>query len=362
MLSAIVLVALTAMPSAGQQTAQEVLQLAAQKRAERMNLVKNYVIIQKAQGGMEAPFYYEEFAPEGTMVQLFRLVPMSEWKAKDPDNPMQGVSPQEMAAGMRYGIGLTTSMLGPELIGTPAGRALGPNGLDLLTSDLNKFLEATAVIREGDGKSEATTTALDGLEFASRARLAGKGTVFGGREAFRLVAENLSDLPAQQVGEATFVVDKVNVWIDTQEYVPLQLRVEGTMKNGKESAPIKLELNQLDYVQVGSMYEPRRQLMGISGLMAGAKLDPKQKKEMEKAQADMQKLKDQIAAMPASQRAMIEGQVAKAEAQLAMMTGRDVITAEVELMVYSINKGPPFKWIPFAASLEPDAPPFASGP
>lgn len=113
---------------------------------------------------------------------------------------------------------------------------------------------------------------------------------------------------------------------------------------------------------MGGLYEPISSVSRITGLMSGMDLDPKQRAKMEKAKADMEKLKQKIAAMPPSQRAMFEGQIAPAMAQLERMTGSDVIEAEVEYMVYSINKGPPYNWKPFDASLEPDAHPFVSAP
>ena len=352
----IALVALLAAPAAAQQNAQEVLQLVAEKQAARMGPVKNYVIIQKVQGGMEAPFYYEAFNPLGGSVRLFRLVPMSEWKKRDPRNA--GMDPQAMAAGMSQAIGIMAGPLSAQLIGTPVGQMMPAGAMDEMVGGATAFLDAAATYQEGDGSAEAAGAYFDAAQFAQRASLQGTHTVFGGRRAFLLVADGLSDLPAQQVGEATFVVNKVSVWIDTEKFVQLQLRVAGTMEKDGQTVPMKIELNQWDYAQVGSLYEPRRRMMGITGLMAGSQLDPKQQREMAKAQADMEKLKQKIAAMPASQRAMIQGQVDKAERQLALMTQEDVMTSEIELMVYSINKGPPFDWMPFCPSLEPDAPPF----
>jgi hypothetical protein len=354
----IALVALMAVPAAAQQNAQEVLQLVAEKQAERMGPVKNYVIIQKVQGGMEAPIYYEEFAPPGTMAQFFRVVPTSEWKQRDPRNQAAGMDPQGMAAGMSQAIGMLAGPLSAQLSGTPVGQMLPAGAMDEMVGGATAFLDAAATYQEGDGRAEATAAYFDAAQFAQRASLQGTHTVFGGRRAFLLVADGLSDLPPQQVGEATFVVNKVSVWIDTEKFVQLQLRVAGTMEKDGQTVPMKIELNQWDWAQVGSLYEPRRRMMGISGLMAGSQLDPKQQQKMAKAQADMEKLKQQIAAMPASQRAMIQGQVDKAERQLALMTNNDVMTSEIELMVFSIDKGPPFDWMPFCPSLEPDAPPF----
>lgn len=349
------LMVLTAVPATAQQDARQVLQLVAEKQAARMASVNNYVIIQRVQGAMEAPFYYEAFTPEGGGPKLFRLVDIAEWQARNPNG--LGVGGAEMAVGMQGALNEVAGQLGTQMIGTPAGRLLGPGAMDQMVAGYSEFLEAAATYRPNDGRADAQRDAADIAAFAGRARLLGRVQV-NGQEAFHLVADGLSDLPAQEVGEATFVVERVGVWVDTEELVQLRLRIEGVMKAGKKRAPIAIELNELDYASVGPLYEPLSNEMLISGLMAGMELDPKERQKMEKARAEMEKLQQQLAQMPASQRQMVQGQVDKAMAQLNAMTGRDIIKSDVEFMVYSINKGPPFEWLPFCPSLEPDAQPF----
>jgi hypothetical protein len=354
MLGTITLLAVTALSAAPIQDAQEILATVASKQAERMASVENYTIIQRVQGAMEAPFYYEAFNPLGGPTRLFRLVPMVEWQERGAP---PGFDAAAMASGLKLGMNTLAGGLSTQMIGTPAGQILRPAAMEGMLEGANAFLDAAATPPPNTGAADAMDASVNAVMFAERARFIGRETV-NGQEAFLLRADDLSDLPAQEMGEATFVLERASVWIDAEMYVQLRLRMEGRMEADKRSVPIVIELNELDYASVGPLYEPLSKVMRITGLMSGMEMDPKQAKKMAKARADMEKLKLQIAQMPASQRAMVQGQVDKAEAMMAQMLGNDVMETEVELMVYSINKGPPFKWLPFCPSLEPDAPAF----
>jgi len=238
-------------------------------------------------------------------------------------------------------------------------------GMEKWLDDMDTFLGAAAQARsrENDGRADATKAGVDMAGFAERARFVGMEAVRG-REAFLLRVDDVSGIPEQQMGDATFVIERGSLWIDKQYYVQLRLRMEGRMEAaGKPSVPIVIELEELDFVYIPPLYEPRRKVMRLTGLMGGMAMDPKQAQKLAKAQADMEKMKVQLAQLTPQQRAMVQGQVDKAEAMMAQMTGgNDVVETEVEYMVYSINKGPPFNWRPFCPSLEPDAPKFPTIP
>lgn len=348
------LLAATAVATAPIQDPQEILATVASKKAERMASVENYTIIQRVQGAMEAPFYYEAFNPLGGPTRLFRLVPMAEWQERGAP---PGFDPAAMAGGMKLGMNMLADGLNREMIGTPAGQVLGPGAMDGMLEGANAFLDAAASPPPNTSGADAMDASVNAAMFAERARFVGRETV-NGREAFLLRADDLSDLPAQEVGEATFVMERASVWIDAEEYVQLRLRMEGRMEADGRSVPIVIESEELAYGSVGPLYEPYRKVMRISGLMSGMSMDPREAQKMEKMRRDMERARVQLAQMPPAQRAMVEGQVAKAEAMMAQMLGNDVMETEVDFMVYSINKGPPFKWLPFCPSLEPGVLPF----
>jgi hypothetical protein len=161
-------------------------------------------------------------------------------------------------------------------------------------------------------------------------------------------AEGLSDIQlAQDSSEATFVLATVDFWIDATEYVPLRLLMHGNMEAEGRASPLTIELLERDYARVGSLYEARRRVMRMTGLMEAATTDPKQKKEMEKARrqmekarADMAKMEEQLAKMPAAQRKLVEGRIKQGMAQMEQMLG-GVFETELELSVIGINQGPP---------------------
>ncbi len=336
-------------------SAPAILATVASKKAERMRGVENYTIIQRAQGAMEAPFYHEAMGPGGG---LYRVVPIAEWQER---NAPPGFDAAAMAGGLKLGMNLLAGGLSAQIAGTPAAGILGPGAFDGMMAGVNEFLDAATNPNPLPNTSEDDAiSAANAARAMARARVVGIETV-NGQRAFLLRADNLSDIPVQQMGDATFVLERASMWIDAEKYVELRLRMEGRMEAGGRAVPIVIESEELDYASVGSLYQPLSKVMRISGLMSGMSLDPKEALKMEKMRRDMERMRVQLERMPPAQRAMVAGQVAKAEAMMAQMTGNDVMETTVEFMVYSINKGPPFKWMPFCPSLEPDAQPFPPG-
>jgi len=354
MIATIALLAATTLSTAPMQDAQEILSTARAKKAARMADVQNYTIIQRVQGAMESPLYYEAFTTPGGSETLYRLVPMQEWQERGAPPGFDG---QAMAEGMKLGITYAANHLSMQMAGSPAAGLVGSEELTGMLAGANAFLDAAATPPPNTSFNDAMKENVDAGMFAAQAQFVGMQSVWE-RNAFLLRAAAPPDLPAQQVGEATFALERASMWIDADNYVQLRLRMEGQMKAGKKSVPIVIELEERDYVFVNGLFEPRKKTMRITGLMGGMELDPKEAKKVAKMRADMEKLKAQIAAMPPSQKAMIQGQLDKAQAMMDQMTGNDVIETDVEFMIYSVNKGPPFKWMPFCPSLELNVPPF----
>lgn len=234
MISTVALLAIITFPGAAMQDAQEILERVAATRASRMAFVTNYTIIQRVQGTMQAPFYYEKFAPLGGTATLYRLVPIAEWQER---NAPPGFNGPAMAAGMQDALGMMAGPLGAQMTGTPAGQMLGPGGMDQFMDGANQFLNAAANPPPNTSAEDAMSASVDAAMFAERARYIGMQMV-NGQNGFLLRADNLGDLPAQQVGDATFIVKRVSVWIDDDQYVQLRLRVEGVMTSGKKAVPI----------------------------------------------------------------------------------------------------------------------------
>lgn len=313
-------------------------QTAHAKQQARWAPVKNYTILQKTDL-MEVPTYYEKIEVNGQAT--FRLVPQTEW-----ERARTGVTQEEVkgiAAGMAQGL---------DLLGGALGQQGGPMGayVQSMTSDMAKYYRMMSEYEENSGHEDAAKDVRAAASLAGRIKLAGRETV-GGRPAFVLRAENLSDIEVEQpAGGPAVKLEVITMWMDAEHYVPLRTRTQLRAEGG---GTFTLELLEQDYRQVESLYEPTRQVMRISGMMAAMATDPKQKKEMEKmrkeaekARAQLDQMDEQLAKLSPAERRMIEGRMEKAKKQLEMMANGDVAEAEVGLSVYAINKGPPLDWKP----------------
>lgn len=119
--------------------------------------------------------------------------------------------------------------------------------------------------------------------------------------------------------EMEFTVRKFTLHVDTEHYVPLNIRIEGivTEDGQPKSLPVIIEKENRAYRQVpgSEMLLPYLEVMRIWGF---TDLGP----EMEEAQREMAKLEAQLAELPDSQRKMIEKTMGnKIQAMKAMAEG-----------------------------------------
>jgi hypothetical protein len=190
-------------------------------------------------------------------------------------------------------------------------------------------------------------------QFARRARLVGTETI-DERKAFLLRADDLSDIELEQPeGNAEVTLKTASLWVDAREYVPLRMQFEGVIEAEGSTSPFTMEMRQQDDKKVGPLSEPETRVMRMTGLMSGMERDPKQKKELEearreavKAQAEFEKMKPQLAQLPASARRMVEGQMERSMERLRMLTEDDAFEAIVRSRIIGVNDGPPVDWVP----------------
>jgi hypothetical protein len=322
-----------------------VLEAARAKQAARWKSVENYTVVVRVNdsGGLQTPVFYEKMKV-GDQV-AFRMVSPAEYYRKTSERA--GFPPsKEFMAGMAPALDMAAGA-------AAAGDADSP-GMDFrgMTSQMSMFLRAGANAKEDDGKADAAKAVGDFAEFAQRARLAGteqvmatSGSPGAMREAYRLVADNLTDIKLDQPkGSAKFRLKTATLWLDKEHLVPLRLLMEGEAENKGKKTPIGIEKLDLDYKQVGPLYESHHQVYRLSGLMSG--LSEKDRKEMEKAKVDFEKAKAQLETMPPQQREMVEkmmkGQMEKFEA----MTSGDAITSTTDVMSIAVNEGPPTPYGP----------------
>jgi hypothetical protein len=324
-------IAAAAMP----QDARAILATAQARQAERWETVDDYAVVRRV-NGMESVSWYRKFTVEGQ--PLFREVPRTEWE-RERTRALGGTV---LSSGDLEVHAQASEQVGDAMASEMARQGVPPiPGLDFrkMMGDQALFLRAGAAYEENDGRSDAAETARGLADFAGRARVAGREDV-DGRSAFHLRAEDLSDVPSgHPAGDARFTLRSVSLWIDTEEYVPLRLRVEGAMEADGEVRDVVIEKLDQAYERAGPLYESRRQVMRISGLLEG--MSPEDRKKMAKARADIEKMEAQMDQIPQAARGMVARQMEKAKAQLALMSDEGAFEAVVEVIRVVVNGGPP---------------------
>jgi hypothetical protein len=91
-----------------------------------------------------------------------------------------------------------------------------------------------------DGTDQADQMA----RFIRNARLIGVESI-DGRNAYHLQAKDLG--PAQQIDGGEYKMDTMSIWFDTEHYVSLRMKMDGTLTSEGETRPMTIENIQTDY-------------------------------------------------------------------------------------------------------------------
>ncbi len=327
-------------PAMATQDARSILETAKQKQIERTAEVDNYTVtiaVRDAQG-MQTPIFYQKMDSG-----MFRVVNAFEYGQWAQDAAGYEVDEKSMMENMAIGL----DMMGPAM--AKGGGDQPPLPLTGMLQDMATFARASAAATDsiGDGRAEAREDAAAMREFMEQARLEGTEEVLASgdgaanpvmREAFHLVADNL-DRELGREGDAEFRMDKMSLWLDREHYVPLKMRMEGTVKSKGQTVPLVIERLSLDYREVGPLYESYQQVMRISGLMAG--MSEKEKKDLTKALAEMEKAKAELAKLPESQRQMVMQRFGPQMERLEQMAAGGDMVSTIDVVSIAVNEGPP---------------------
>ena len=177
---------------------------------------------------------------------------------------------------------------------------------------------------------EMSQNAVDTIhDLAEQAQLVGTEQV-DGRDAFHLVARDINRV--EDIGmDGTFTMNGIDVWVDTDKYVPLRMVMNGVMNTDGNDRPITMDILQQDYRDVpgSNMYESYRQVMRMNGEMSD-----EMKAQMEQARAGLEEFEKQMASMPESQREMMMnmmGDQVEMMRKLAAGDGLEIITEVVSI-------------------------------
>ena len=305
------------------QNAQQILEKSLAMDVQRKQGVSSYIIDQ-TMFGSNMLLYYEKVegvGPDGVAYASFRLVPPDEIAARQGNG---AVMSQEQLGLYAQGI---------EAIGSQIDSQTGDSSL---TGNLATFVRAAETAQENrnDGSADALTEAQQMASFAAIAEFVGVETV-DDKQAFHVRADNLNYSQPTNDGQE-FTVNTVSLWIDTQQYVTLKLRMDGIALSDGELRDMYIEKVDTDYRAVGTLYEPYRQTMRMGGI-----LDPAREAEMAESQAQLEDLETQMASMPPSQKAMMENMMGPQIEMLRGIVSGDGIQVETIVHEIRVNAGLP---------------------
>lgn len=141
-----------------------------------------------------------------------------------------------------------------------------------------------------------------------------------------------------QAGAATFTINSVDLWIDSEYLVDRKMRMEGVMTENGQSKDIFLEQEYLDYRNVpdSALYEPYRHVMRAGGMLTEA-----QQAELAEAQEKLAEFEQEMANMPPEQRAMMERMMGGQMDQMRSMVNSG--TFEFETITTNIEINPDYR-------------------
>jgi len=287
--------------------------------------VENYVLKTETMG-MSTFEYYEKTASltldNGQTVYVMRSVPPNEIQERQSEgNALSNASPAELRnaalviqdAGRQMEQGMMSEMEGVGLPGGIGSMLMNPppdqpwlsaNPRDM-TSMYATMLNAAADAKEAqaaeDPVGDAQKQNQNMATLKSQTRITGRRE-FNGIDAIELTADDLNQTQVSDGQE--FTLNSVRMLVDANRYVPLLLTMDGVVSDGRESRPMTIEREDMDYRNVsgcGDLYRPFKSVMRLGGAMT-----PEQEAQLAEAGAQLEELEAQMKSMPESQRKMME--------------------------------------------------------
>ncbi len=335
------------------QDARSILETMQQKQLERWDGVDDYLVDQSLMSNATQMYFQrtEVTDSNGDVQTLFLPIASNQRTTGSCTSGAVQMTPEALevyAQGAEMvGAGMGEEIeSGLEEAGLPRGLLAASGSSPTATFDPRVMMGANAQFARGAADAQrwqaeegarniasAEQSANHMVQFAQTAKLVGTDTI-DGMPAYHLRSDSINQV--QQDDGREYRMEAMSVWIDKKRYVPLRMKVDGTMTSGNESKPMVIETHLSDYRSVpnSDMYESYKQMLKISGMM-----DAAQEAEMREAQVKMQEFEQQMASMPASQRQMMENMMGP---QLEMM--RQMASGggfQTETVVRSIQVNPP---------------------
>lgn len=312
------------------QDAQSILQTMQQKQLHRWDGVNDYVVNQSMMGHATEMYFQrtEVTDHDGKVQTLFLPISASQRASGSCTNSPLQMTPEALetyASGAEaFGAGMGEEIeTGLEKAGLPRGLLAASGSTPMATFDPRVMMGSGATFARAAAEAQrrqagetsrnqasARESADHMMQFMKTAKFVGHEQV-DGRKAYHLSSDKIHQVTED--GGRKYTMDAMSLWIDARDYVPLRMKIEGTLTSGGETRRMAIEVFQTDYRNVpgSKMYESYKQVMKISGM-----LDAAQEAEMHQATAKMADFEKKMANMPASQRKMLENMMGP---QLEMM-------------------------------------------
>jgi hypothetical protein len=333
----VALSALAGSASAAEPEVRAFLEECRDRQAGRWDGVTHYVVDQSVMGNRVASAYerFEAPGPDGKMYPGFR-----------PMRTNSQFSSEELRlfgqAAERTGKGLSDEMskagFPPGMLGGPGQDPWASTDPQVMMGGASLFVNAAADAQDANALerqaavAEASQSMVQMEEIASRFRLVGTESVEG-RQARHLQARGLNRKLSDS-SDAHMVIDDADLWIDSEECVPLKLTMAGTMNSDGQTRPVVLERISTDYRKVAGskMFEPYRQVMRMKGVMTA-----EQERELGQAQAQLADMEKQLAGMPPEQRNMIMQRMGPQLAAMKSLASGNGFEFVIETHVILVN-------------------------
>jgi len=333
------------------QDAQSILETAQQKQLERWEGVETYVIDQSIAGNSTRTYMQRtEITDDAGKTQTLFLPLSNADLANGQCTGTRNMTPEELeafadAAEMTGAAAATEIESGMKQAGLPPGLLSVGGGTAGTSMDPRVMMGGNAAFLRGaadaqrNQAAEAERDARDAedslnvmAEFMATAKLVGSEAV-DGRDAYHLRADNINRVQAVEDGQE-YNLQAVSMWIDSDEHVPLRMKMDGVLKSGDETRPMTIDNLSSDYRTVpgSNMYEPYKRTTKISGLM-----DAAQEAEMREAQQQMAEFEKELASMPASQRAMMENMMGSQLETMRNMASGGGYRSEIVINSITVN-------------------------
>ncbi len=305
--------------------------------------VDNYAVVLNIMGS-DVPQYFERTSlasPTGGSYDSFILVPPGEIARRQDQHGMTPEALDDYARGLRMTgdalesetrkSGLPVDMIYSQ--GPPPGQEpwASPRP-SVMMGSMADFVGFAAEAKRQ--KEDGVPVSNDYAQVFANAEVVGT-TEIDGRNAWQVRSDGLN-ITDNSNGQQ-FTLNSVDFWMDKDDCIPLKFHMKGKAV-GDDGKPrdIFIEKTDSDYRQVPGtkLLLSHRQVMRMGGV-----LTPAEEKQMAEARVQMAEFENQLAAMPASQRSMMEGMMGSRMEQMRKMLDTGAFEMEIRIIDVRVNEG-----------------------